>query len=325
MATAVKMVGAQEKKILVGISSCLLGESVRYNGGHKHSRYCTEQLAEHFEFRAFCPEVAIGLGIPREPIRLQGEFDQPRVVGTVHQDKDVTDDLLEYADAVAADAQALCGYIFMKDSPSCGLYSTKVYGDKGTYPKKRAGIFAERLLQHLPLLPVEEAGRLNDPVLRENFIARVFFYADWRRSMEINPTAAKLVAFHSRHKYFAMSYSQKLYRTLGRLVADAGHGGIELNARQYIECFLTSTQKAPSRKGHVNVLYHLVGYLKKTVPGGIRQDLTAAIEDYRQNVVPLAVPMKLMTHYIDNYASEYIQQQSYLSPYPYGLGLRNSI
>ncbi len=314
-------------KIPVGISSCLLGESVRYNGGHKHSRFCTEQLANYFEFRSFCPEVAIGLGIPREPIRLQGDWTQPRVVGTNDASKDVTQPLIDYSHEVADgfERSPVSAYIFMKDSPSCAVYSAKVYTDKGVHQKKRAGIFANIIRERFPLLPVEEAGRLNDAVLRENFIARVYVYHEWQILISEPLSAAKLVDFHSRHKYFVMSYSQSLYKTLGHLVADAGSGDIDQRAKDYIQALMQGTEKPPSKKGHVNVLYHLVGYLREQVPGGIRQDLTEAIEDYRKGIVPLAVPMKLMTHYIDNYAGDYIRAQNYLNPYPYELGLRNAV
>lgn len=312
-------------KIPMGISSCLLGEAVRYNGGHKHSHFCTDDLSEFVEFTAYCPEVAIGLGVPREPIRLVGDFERPRVVGTVHRDMDVTDKLTQYALAVADNAAELCGYIFMKDSPSCGLFSAKVYTEKGVHPKKTAGVFSKVLRERFPLMPMEEAGRLNDARLRENFIARAYVYFHWRTEMADDPAAAKLVAFHSRHKYFAMSYSQVLYKTLGQIVAAAGTGNIQTRTNDYIHALMTGTQRPPTKKGHANVLFHLVGYLREAVPGGVRQDLTAAIEDYRNNIVPLAVPMKLMTHYIENYASDYIKSQTYLNPYPYKLGLRNAI
>lgn len=313
------------EKIKLGISACLLGESVRYNGGHKHNRYCTDQLASYFDFVPYCPEVAVGLGVPREPIRLVGDFDAPRVVGTVDPALDVTEPLQAFAEQVTTEAEHFCGFVFMKDSPSCGLYSAKVYTAKGIHQKKRAGVFAARLCERLPLLPVEEAGRLNDPHLRENFVARVYVYANWRAEVEAEPTPKGLVAFHSRHKYFAMAYSQTLYRQLGQIVAQAGKGEIKATAQSFITLLMSGTRKAPSRRGHVNVLYHLVGYLRKTVPGGLRQDLAAAIEDYRLGAVPLAVPMTLLKHYIDNYASDYIKAQNYLEPYPYELGLRNAI
>ena len=314
-----------ENKIPVGISSCLLGEEVRYNGGHKHQRYCTDILSRYFAFNAFCPEVAIGMGVPREPIRLVGSVSSPKAVGTKSRHMDVTQALLEYAEVMLPQMEPLCGFIWMKDSPSCGLFNTKVYGEDGKPPLRRAGLVAGLLRQRLPLLPMEEGGRLNDPGLRENFIARVFLFSQWRQLMAQGITPAALVAFHSRQKYWVMSYGQKLYRELGRMVANAGSQPIADLAESYIQSLMDGTQSPPSRKGHVNVLYHMVGYLRETVPGSIRQDLTQSIEEYRVGQVPLAVPMKLMTHYIEHYASEYLKEQSYLDPHPFDLGLRNAL
>jgi uncharacterized protein YbgA (DUF1722 family)/uncharacterized protein YbbK (DUF523 family) len=313
------------KKIAVGISSCLLGEEVRHNGGHKHDAYCTAVLGRYFDFKSFCPEVAIGLGVPRQTIRLMGELGAARAVGTQDPSLDVTDRLAAYAESAVDSAMGLRGYIFMKDSPSCGLYSAKIYSAKGALIGKSAGVYAGKLRERLPLLPMEESGRLNDPVLRENFIARVFFYDRWLREVAVEPSPQALVAFHSRHKYFVMSYGQSLYRDTGALVARAGCGELQKLLAEYIQRVMRGTAKPPTRKGHVNVLSHMAGYLRKTVPGGVRQDLAKAIEEYRIGQVPLVVPMKLIQHYLDNYASAYIKQQAYLSPYPFELGLRSTI
>lgn len=319
------MAEVQTALIPVGISACLLGQEVRYNGGHKHSEFCTQVLGRYFSFAAFCPEVAIGLGVPRETIRLIGNLEHARALGTATRELDVTAPLTDYADSVSPEVGNLRGYIFMKDSPSCGLFSAKIYSDKGAPLGKQAGLFAGRLRILFPLMPMEESGRLNDPALRENFVARVYVYDRWVRQMENGTTAHKLVEFHSQHKYFVMSFSQKLYRELGALVARAGASDLLALSQDYITRLMLGTQKPPTHKGHVNVLYHMVGYLREWVPGGIRQDLARSIEEYRLRQVPLAVPMKLMQHYLDNYASDYIRQQTYLNPYPYELGLRNQI
>lgn len=310
------------EKPQVGISSCLLGNEVRYNGGHKHQRYCTEVLADYFDFHAFCPEVAIGMGVPRESIRLVGDASEPRAVGSKTADLDVTEQLLEYAAVMQEQVAPLSGFIWMKDSPSCGLYSAKVFKKENTAPARRAGLVADVIHRNLPLVPMEEGGRLNDAALRENFVVRVLVYHQWRSIAE-TLTPAALVDFHSRHKYLVMAYGQKLYRDLGRMVAGAGREPIVPLGQAYITALMAGTEKPPSRAGHTNVLYHLLGYLKETVPGGIRQDLVASIEEYRTAQVPLAVPMKIMTHYIDNYASDYIKSQVYLQPHPFALGLRN--
>ncbi|HEY7771534.1 MAG TPA: DUF523 and DUF1722 domain-containing protein [Marinagarivorans sp.] len=315
----------QEQKIPIGISACLLGEEVRYNGGHKRSVFCIRDLAPYFDYQPVCPEVAIGLGIPRPAIRLQGDFDEPRVVGSDKKDIDVTDALRDYSKQQAPMGAQLSGFIFMKNSPSCGLYSAKVYTEKGVHPKKRAGIFAEQLVAANPNLPVEEEGRLNDPVLRESFIARVFVYHEIRGLEKSGISAAKLVALHSRLKYFVMSYGNTIYKALGQLVARAGVGDIREVWAEYVAELMAGTRKAPNHRGHSNVLYHLLGYLNEEVSGSFRQELVEAIEEYRKRQVPLAVPMKLLGHYLDHYASDYIRQQFYLRPHPRELGLRNAL
>jgi uncharacterized protein YbgA (DUF1722 family)/uncharacterized protein YbbK (DUF523 family) len=319
------MTQSEMQKIPIGISACLLGEEVRYNGGHKRSVFCVKELAPYFDYRPICPEVAIGLGVPRPAIRLQGDFDHPRIVGSIDNSIDVTDTLIDFSRRYAAVGSELSGFIFMKDSPSCGLFSSKVHTDKGVHPKKRAGAFATEFTRLNPDVPVEEEGRLNDPVLRESFIARVFVYHEIRLLAATGKSAAKLVALHSRLKFFVMSYGQAIYKTLGQLVAGAGVGKIDDIWAEYVSTLMRGTRKAPTHRGHSNVLYHLLGYLNEEVTGPFRQALVEAIEEYRKRQVPLAVPMKLLGHYLDHYASEYIRQQFYLRPYPRELGLRNAL
>jgi len=314
-----------ENKIPVGISSCLLGENVRYNGGHTQSKFCLNHLAKVFSFEAFCPEVAIGLGIPREPIRMVGSIEAPRVVGTVTETLDVTDDLVAYGEKIGRYSKALSGYILMKNSPSCGLYSAKIYNGKNNFPGKHAGVFARALRDGNPLLPLEEEGRLNDPRLRENFIARVFALHDWRQQVGGAPTARKLVEFHSRYKYLVMAHGQKPYKLLGQMVARAGLEDIEVLAENYIREFMAAISKLASRKGHANTLYHMLGYLREEVPGTARQELAVTIEDYREGLVNLAVPVTMLKHYLKLYGSDYIKSQAYLEPYAHDLGLRNTI
>lgn len=315
-----------EIKIPVGISSCLLGEQVRFNGGHKQSRFCLDHLSRVFEFQGFCPEVAIGMGVPREPIRLLGSVEAPRAVGTVDPSVDVTDDLDAYGVEVGELSKSLCGYILMKNSPSCGLFSAKVYNEKGgVWPGKHAGIFARALTRVNPLIPVEEEGRLNDALLRENFIARVFAYSDWKATVAGAPTADKIVKYHSRYKYLLMAHGQAPYRELGRMVAQAGVGDVMEFADRYISAFMAAITKPASRKGHANTLYHLVGYLREEVPGTIRQELVESIEEYRKGIVNLAVPVALLKHYLKMHGSDYIKDQAYLAPYANDLGLRNAI
>ena len=314
-----------ENKIPVGISACLLGEKVRFDGGHKQSRFCLDHLTRVFDFSSFCPEVAIGLSIPREPIRMIVPLESPRVVGTRSPELDVTEPLKNYAQDVARANAHLRGYIFMKNSPSCGVFSTKIYKGEHNLPGKHAGMFARTLCEAMPLLPVEEEGRLNDPVLRENFIARVFAYDEWKREVEPSPSAHAIVKFHSRYKYLIMAHSQAAYKQLGRQVAVIGNGEIASNAQNYIQAFMASIARPANRKGHTNALYHMLGYIRETVEGEVRQEIVGLIEEYRKGIVNLAVPVTLLSHYLRRYGSEYINNQAYLQPYEADLGLRNNI
>ena len=314
-----------DRKIPVGISSCLLGENVRYNGGHTQSRFCLNHLSQVFEFDSYCPEVAIGLGIPREPIRMIGPLDSPRVVGTVTVENDVTDALFEYGKKIGRNSSHLSGYILMKNSPSCGYKSTKIYNGKMGFPGKYAGMFTRGLMEENALLPVEEDGRLNDAVLRENFIARVYAYDDWKHSVGDAPSAKKLVDFHSRYKYMVMAHGQQPYKELGRLVAKAGVGDIGFIASEYVVAFMKALQKPASRSAHTNTLAHLLGYLRDEVDGKARQAIAEEIENYRLEKVNLSVPVALLKHYLNLYGSEYIKSQAYLQPHSYDLGLRNMI
>lgn len=318
--------------IPVGISACVLGESVRYNGGHKRNRFCTDVLSDIFDFQPYCPEVAIGLGIPRPTIRLVGDPKHPRVVGSDNPDLDVTDKMRAYSDTTAPTLSHLCGYIFIKNSPSCGVFKTKVYNDDADsksygYPQEEpgGGVFAAAVMRDNPLLPVEEEGRLNDPPLRENFILRVFALHYWRHKVAADLSAAALVDFHSRYKYTLMAHSQRGYRLLGRIVANHDKRPVADVADDYIAGFMAALAKPATRKNHSNTLYHIMGYLKRTVAGEVRRDILEVINQYRSGAVHLSVPITLLKHYVDRYGNDYIRSQVYLDPYPLALGLRNQI
>ncbi len=315
-----------DKRIPVGISACLLGQKVRFDGGHKRSRYCLDILSECFEFQSFCPEMAIGLGTPRQPIRLVDLPEGRRAVGTKNRDLDVTEALQDYAEQVHKEATDLCGYILMKGSPSCGMERVKVYHPNGNPNVAGAGLFAERLMQLHPALPVEEEGRLKDHVLRENFITRVFVYHDWQTQVVPQLTLHEIIQFHSRHKYQLMAHHYQGYKNIGRFLAqEAPRLPLEETADRYIHELMGYLKTPATRKTHTNVLMHLLGYLKKHLDGATRHDLLSAIDDYRTNKVHLIVPLALLKHYLKRYGSEYVQQQVYLDPYPHELGLRNYI
>ena len=261
------MRSANSARIPVGISQCLIGDPVRFNAGHKHSRLCTEHLGALFELRPFCPEVAIGLGTPRKPIRLAGDPAAPRAVGTVDHTLDVTDALQQYADDVSVLCEELCGFIFMQKSPSCGMERVKVYEPNGhPAPATGQGIFAARLMQTNPLLPVEEEGRLNDPVLRENFVNRVIVYSDWQQLLREELSPSRLLAFHARHKYLLMAHQSPSYRKMGQMLANPGRGAaLRETADAYFAELMAALRRPASRRGHSNVLQHVAGHFKKVL------------------------------------------------------------
>ncbi len=315
-----------ENPIKVGISTCLLGQKVRFDAGHKHDRYITDILGHYFRFVPICPEVEVGMGIPRESIRLEGDLDAPRLVGNKTR-ADWTDRMNRYSRERVArrDLADICGYILKKDSPSCGMERVKVYNEQAMAERKGTGLFAAALIQRFPLLPIEEEGRLNDHNIRENFIIRVFAYARLRELFGGRFTAGKLVAFHTAHKYLLMAHSPVHYKALGKLVAAVKDRPPAELREEYRRLFMEAlTLKTTTRK-NVNVLQHIMGYLKTQLGPEEKQDILNVIEDYRQEIIPLIVPLTLLRHYVDKHRITYIQGQIYLNPHPKELMLRNHV
>lgn len=311
---------------VIGLSGCLHGEPVRYDGAHKRDAWLLDSLGRYVDYRSWCPEVAIGLGTPRPPIRLVAMDGETRVRGTKDPSIDVTEALQDYARSVAPAMDGLSGYVFKSKSPSCGLYRVKRYRPDGhPDPATGRGAFAAVLHEGLPLVPMEEEGRLNDPVLRENFVMRVFAWQRWQalRAGELEPAA--LIEFHARHKYLLMAHSQAAYKRLGRLLSDLSGVDLEALADTYEVEFMTALARRAGRSRHVNVLLHLQGYLKRAISPGDKAELAMAIEEYRRGEVPLVVPVRLLLHYFRCHPDDYIAAQAYLDPYPAGLGLRNHI
>lgn len=310
---------------VIAISSCLLGQEVRFDGGHKRDRWITDVLADYFDFSPVCPEVGIGMGTPRPPIRLVGRQDSPRAVGVKDADLDVTDKLLAFAEKAARNLGHVSGYILKSKSPSCGMERVPLYAPSGHGQKVGTGIHAGVIMQRLPELPVEEEGRLNDPLLRENFINRVYVYRRWQDLKASRLSAVKLVAFHSDHKYMVMAHNQAAYRRLGKLLSNLK--GVNLNAvgEVYIGELMGALKRRVSRDRHVNAMQHIMGYLKKRLDGEDKLELIEAIEAYRRGDVPLVVPMFLFRHHFRHHPDPYIDRQWYLDPYPAPLGLRNNI
>jgi uncharacterized protein YbgA (DUF1722 family)/uncharacterized protein YbbK (DUF523 family) len=316
----------EDEPIRIGISSCLLGQKVRFDGGHKHDRYLTEVLGDWMEFVAVCPEVEIGLGIPRPTIRLEGAIDNPRLVEPKSGD-DFTDRMQSYSEKRVRELQKLDldGYVLKRASPSCGMERIRVYGKGGMPERKGVGIYARVLLDQWPLLPVEEEGRLNDPVLRENFIQRVFCRRRWRSLRKRGITRRRLIEFHTAHKMVLRSHNETGYRRCGRIVASAKTVPDSELFASYEEEFHTTLRSKATPKRHANVLFHILGYLKRVLGPAEKQELIGLIEDYRNGLVPLIVPITLLRHHIAKYDIDYMTGQLYLEPHPKELMLRNRV
>lgn len=312
-----------QEKIKMGVSSCLLGNKVRYDGGHKHNRYITDTLAHYFDFLPVCPEVECGLPTPREAMRLIGDPDDPRLV-TNKTGIDHTDTMKSWAKIRLKELEGenLCGFIFKNRSPSSGMERVKVYDDNKIPQNVGEGIFARAFKKHFPLLPVEEEGRLHDVLLRENFIESVFVYKRWRDALE-EPSSGALVKFHTEHKFLIMAHSEQIYHELGRLVADAGKRDIDEAFDEYQEGLMAAMRIKPTFKSHVNVLQHMMGFFKKVLSSDEKQELIEIIENYRNHFVPLIVPITILNHYARKYNTTYLLDQFYLKPHPTELKLRN--
>ena len=310
------------KKIPIGISSCLLGQNVRYDGGHKKDSYITGTLTEYFDFQPFCPEMGIGLGTPRPTLHLVKINKVVSCVGIKDPDFDVTEPLRDYADQQKDLHAALCGYILKKDSPSCGMERVKVF--RGEQPHKDGfGIYAEQMMRNNPLLPVEEEGRMGDAGLRENFIQRVYVLHRWKKLLVEGLTPASLTNFHARHKLIIMSHED--YRDLGQLLAGVTKTNVAEVAEQYILLLMVTLKKPATRKNHVNVLQHIQGYLKKALTADDKAELCEVIERYRNGYIPLIVPLTLLKHHFRKSPDPYIEESYYMSPYPQELQLINQL
>jgi uncharacterized protein YbgA (DUF1722 family)/uncharacterized protein YbbK (DUF523 family) len=312
--------------IYIGISACLLGEKVRYDGGHKNSDFCSKVLAPFVSYVPVCPEMGIGMGAPREAIHLQGEAhgSSVRAVGNRSKNLDVTEKLEAYGRAKADELDYLCGYILMGRSPSCGMERIKVYGENGMpVGRSSSGIYAREFMARYPLLPVEEEGRLNDVRLRENFVARIYAWRRWQLLNRSGLSHATLQDFHARHKYLLLAHNQASYRTLGRIVALAHQRPLAAAAADYISLFMATLKVVASNSNHSNVLTHIMGYLKHQMDAASKQELIGLIDQFRLGRVPLIAPLTLLKHHFRQYPNAYIARQYYLEPHPPELMLRN--
>ena len=312
--------------IRLGISSCLLGEKVRWNGDHKLDRFLVDTLGQFVEYVPVCPEVECGFGVPREPFRLVGDPSAPRLV-TSNTGRDVTDQMVVWAQnrVVELENEELCGYIFKSKSPSSGMERVKVYNEKGVPAKTGSGIFARIFMDHFPLLPVEEEGRLHDPKLRENFIERIFTFKRWRDCLAQKKTRGTLVDFHTNHKMLLLSHSPDHHRRMGRLVGQAIARPIEQLYDEYRDLLVEALRLKTTAKKQTNALMHAMGYFKRELTGDEKQELLEIIDLYREEHVPLIVPVTLINHYVRKYDQPYLKKQSYLHPHPLELHLRNHV
>ncbi len=317
------MVGTFDK-VRLGISTCLLGEKVRYDGQHKLDTFLRDTLGRFVEYVPVCPEVECGLPIPREAMRLEGDPENPRLM-THKTRRDLTEMQQAWGRRRLKDLESenLDGYIFKSKSPSSGLFRVKVYQESGMPVKQGVGIWAKMFTEKFPLLPVEEEGRLNDPVLRENFIERIFVMRRWREMLAESNTRGGLVDFHTRHKYLILAHSPKAYADLGRIVA--GMKGLNLAdvQKEYLAILMPALELEATVKKNVNVLQHLAGYFKKQLSGDEKKEMTEVLAEYARGSIPLIVPVTLIRHYVRKYGESYLADQWYLHPHPLELQLRN--
>ncbi len=314
------------EKIRLGISSCLLGNKVRYDGGHKQDRFLTDTLGPWVEYVAVCPEVECGMPVPRESMRLEGNPDNPRLV-TNRSKINKTEQIRLWARkrVVELEKEKLSGFIFKSGSPSSGMERIKVYDSKGMPSRKGVGLFARAFMEHFPLLPVEDDGRLNDPALRENFIERIFALARWRTAFADRKSRGGLVDFHTRHKLLILSHSTKYYGEMGRLVAKSKEIPVKRLFTKYESDLLQALKLIATAKKNTNVLMHMAGYFKKQLSPDEKGELIDIIDRYRNGFVPLVVPLTLVNHYVRKYDQPYLKQQYYLNPHPAELKLRTQV
>jgi len=316
----------EDRPIRVGISSCLLGQKVRFDGGHKRDSFLVETFGRWVEWVAVCPEVEVGMGIPRPSVRLERHGGELRMV-----DRKLGDDWAERMRAYSRRRvdklapEGLSGYVLKKDSPSCGMERVKVYPDSGMPRKDGVGLFAEALLARFPNLPVEEEGRLCDPRLRDNFVERVFAYHRLQQLFADRWTVGDLVAFHTAHKLQLMAHRPQTYQELGRLVARAAQVPRAELRETYERELMAGLKAIATPRRNTNVLQHVAGYFKKTLDDADRGELHRLIDDYREGLVPLVVPLILIRHHVRRLGVEYLEGQTYLEPHPKELMLRNHV
>ncbi len=310
-------------KVKIGVSACVIGEKVRFDSGHKLNRFVANEIKDYFDYVPVCPEVGIGLSVPRPTIRLMSDQERILLVETKDQSIDYTDKMIDFSNSKVDQlmSEDLCGYVVCAKSPTCGMERVKVY-KKGHADTNGVGLYTKTLMEKMPWLPVEEDGRLQDPILKENFITRTFCLHDFYQSMGDEVTAGKIVAFHSRYKLTLMAHHTQSYRELGRLVASVSKYSIQEFFTLYRQGLMDALKHRADRKNNTNVLMHIQGYFKKYLSKEQKAELSQVIHQYREGLLPLLAPMTLLKHYLNTYPDEYLSQQQYFAPYPQELRLR---
>ena len=320
---------ARDEPIKIGVSSCLLGTEVRFDGGHKRNDFLVDTLGSFVEFVPICPEVEVGLGVPRETLRLVRDSDAADVTRLVTNKTgiDHTYKMNSYAErrVITLGREELSGYVLKKNSPSCGMERVRVYGTSGMPTRDGSGLFAAALIRRYPSLPIEEEGRLSDPHLRENFIERVFAYRRLRSFFSLRWTLGGLVQFHTTHKLTLMAHSPRANSELGRFVANAKRLARDKVPERYEFAFMEALKKLATTARHTNVLHHMLGYLRPHLDQDSRDELVTLLDDYRRGLVPLVVPITLFRHYVRKFDIAYLRGQVYLEPHPKELMLRNHV
>ena len=314
------------ERVRLGISSCLLGNAVRWNAGHKMDRYLTRTLGQFVDYVPVCPEVEAGFGVPRESMRLVGDPEKPRLI-TFKTKTDKTDQMLRWARKRVRELEKedLHGFIFKSDSPSSGMIRVKVYTEKGMPVKKGVGMFAREFMAHFPLIPAEDDGRLHDAKIRENFVERIFTLRRWRETIANGKKMGNLVDFHTRNKLLILSHSPKHYSAMGKLVATGKQMPMDKLYTQYEATLIEALTLKTTAKKNLNVLQHLMGYFKKQLSKDEKQELLEVFDQYRREYVPLIVPITLINHFVRKYDQQYLKMQTYLNPHPVELKLRTHV
>jgi len=314
------------QKIRIGISSCLLGEKVRYDGGHKLDRYITDTLGYYFEWVPVCPEIEYGLPVPRESMRLIGDPASPRIV-TVRTGVDHTEGMIKWAGdkLKQLEKEDLCGFIFKSKSPSSGIGGVKIYTSSGMPSNRGTGIFGGAFTRYFPLIPVIDDGRLHNPNLRENFIEWVLVFKRWEEFLKNAPKIRDLIAFHTNLKLLILSHSPNHYSTLGKLVAQAKKYQRDGLYSEYARILMEGLRLLATIKKNTNVLLHIAGYFKKQLTPEDKRELLEVIEQYHKGYIPLIVPITLINHYVRKFEESYLKNQFYLNPHPAELMLRNHV